>query len=43
MMMNIRGLVFDDPRGTQGIKFSAGLDTLNFRAQGTEDSGQLEV
>ena len=40
MMMNIRGLVFDDPRGTQGIEFS---ETLNFVAQDTEDDGQLEV
>jgi len=40
MMMNIRGLVFDDPRGTQGIEFCA---TLNFVTQDTEDDGQLEV
>jgi len=44
MMMNMRGLVFDDPRGTEGIKRSAmPLDTLNFVTQGTEDNGQFEV
>jgi len=42
-MINIRGLAFDDPRSTQGIKFSTRLDTLKFVAQDTEDDGQLEV
>jgi hypothetical protein len=28
MMMNIRGLIFDDPRGTEGIEFS----TIEFQA-----------
>jgi len=44
MMMNMRGLAFDDPHGTEGINRSAmPLDTLNFVTQGTEDNGQFEV